>query len=407
MGKREKKAKKQAKAEKARAKLTETADERRRRCVCAFAVRVRSLSLMAGSGRRRAEKKARKQAKRQADETVAGYTNDSNPFGDAQLSEKFVWKKKVQNDARSGVYHAKLSKADEKRRRDEVGEEIAKVKKRRQEREEEREAWEAEKERMQREADEAEFGDYAAQEDKFHLRQTRVRSQIRIREGRAKAIDRLTRNLSSVGTGEFDIEVPQPYTIFDGLSLYETEEVRDDIKTNLEFDTDNAEFWTCMMVVCDDARSARQRSGEAGSACAHQELHSSIDGDIQQVLRGKSGQELEDMEKSIEGKINSGGSVDVEYWETLLRKLKVQKAKAKLREFHSQLLRGHLDALEDAERKDTFGRDRELRLCTFARSALARCGAAISPADKLLPGQARGRGSGVGGGCRERSRVEC
>ena len=113
------------------------------------------------------------------------------------------------------------------------------------------------------------------------------------------------------------------------------------------------------------------------------------------------------MEKSIEGKINSGGSVDVEYWETLLRKLKVQKAKAKLREFHSQLLRGHLDALEDAERKDTFGRDRELRLCTFARSALARCGAAISPADKLLPGQARGRGSGVGGGCRERSRVEC
>ena len=362
---------------------------------------------MAESGRRRAEKKARKQAKRQADETVAGYTNDSNPFGDAQLSEKFVWKKKVQNDARSGVYHAQLSKADEKRRRDEVGEEIAKVKKRRQEREEEREAWEAEKERMQREADEAEFGDYAAQEDKFHLRQTRVRSQIRIREGRAKAIDRLTRNLSSVGTDEFDIEVPQPYTIFDGLSLYETEEVRDDIKTNLEFDTDNAEFWTCMMVVCDDARSARQRPGEAGSACAHQELHTSIDGDIEQVLRGKSGQELEDMEKSIEGKINSGGSVDVEYWETLLRKLKVQKAKAKLREFHSQLLRGHLDALEDAERKDTFGRDRELRLCTFARSALARCGAAISPADKLLPGQARGRGSGVGGGCRERSRVEC
>ena len=148
-----------------------------------------------------------------------------------------------------------------------VGEESAKVKKRRQEREEEREAWEAEKERMQREADEAEFGASAAQEDKFHLRQTRVRSQIRIREGRAKATDRLTRNLSSVGTDEFDIEVPQPYTIFDGLSLYETEEVRDDIKTNLEFDTDNAEFWTCMMVVCDDARSARQRPGEAGRAC--------------------------------------------------------------------------------------------------------------------------------------------
>lgn len=332
---------KDRKKEKERMKMMETAEQKQKR---------------------RAEKKARKMAKRKADETVAGYTNEANPFGDTQLSERFVWKKKEQVDARKGVQTQRLSKADEKRRRDEISSEIAKVKKRRQEREEEREAWEAEKERMQRVANEAEFEGYAEQEEKFHLRQTRVRSQIRIREGRAKTIDRVQRNLSSVGTDEFDIEVPEPQAIFPGLSVFELEEVRGDIKVNQEFDKENAEFWTCMMIVCDDAHAERKRQEEMNGAYGQQQgLHSSIDGDIQKVLRGKTGQQLEDMEKSIEIKINSGDSVDVEYWETLLSKLKVQKAKAKLREFHGQLLRSHLNALEEAEAKDFFGRDHVLR----------------------------------------------
>lgn len=336
---------KDRKKEKERMKMMETAEEKQRR---------------------RAEKKARKMAKRKADETVAGYTNESNPFGDTQLSERFVWKKKEQVDARTGGPSQRGSKADEKRRREEISNEIAKVKKRRQEREEEREAWEAEKERMQRVANEAEFEGYAEQEEKFHLRQTRVRSQIRIREGRAKAIDRVQRNLSSVGTDEFDIEVPEPQSIFPGLSVFELEEVREDIKVNQEFDKENAEFWDCMMTVCDDAHRERKQEEERSSTYGQQQgLHSSIDGDIQKVLRGKTGQQLEDMEKSIESKITSGDSVDVEYWETLLSKLKVQKAKAKLREFHAQLLRSHLNALEEAEAKDFFGRDRVLR-CKFA-----------------------------------------
>jgi hypothetical protein len=333
---------KRLREDKIRLKMTETADERQRR---------------------RAEKKAKKMAKRQANESVAGYSNESNPFGDVQLSEKFVWKKKVQNDAKRGIYHAKPSKTDEKRRREEIGEEIAKVKQRRADREDEHEAWEAEKERMQRDADEAEYEDYTAQEERFHLKQTRVRSQIRIREGRARPIDRIQRNLSAVGTDDFDIEVPEPQQVFNGLQPYEIAEVRDDIKTNQEFDKENTDFWTCMMTVCDDEHDARkqQQAGGGRAAAGHSGMHASIDADIQTVLKGKSVGELDDMEKSIESKIDSGGSVDVEYWEALLRKLKVQKARATLREFHGQLLRSHLNALEDAERLDTFGRDRELR----------------------------------------------
>ena len=52
--------------------------------------------------RRRLEKKAKKVERRKADETVAGYQNESNPFGDQQLSQKFVWNKKIQKDEMNG-----------------------------------------------------------------------------------------------------------------------------------------------------------------------------------------------------------------------------------------------------------------------------------------------------------------
>merc|ERR1719162_1653681 len=82
---------------------------------------------------------------------------------------------------------------------------------------------------------------------------------------------------------------------------------------------------------------------------------SHVDTDIEAVLRGKSVDELDRMEEQVNDKINGDASVDVEYWETLLRKLKVQKARAKLREFHASLLRQHLEALELGG-VDAFGR---------------------------------------------------
>lgn len=48
---------------------------------------------------------------------------------------------------------------------------------------------------MQREQDRAALGDWEAKEDEFHLNQAKVRAQIRIKEGRARAIDILAMNL--------------------------------------------------------------------------------------------------------------------------------------------------------------------------------------------------------------------
>jgi hypothetical protein len=46
----------------------------------------------------------------------------------------------------------------------------------------------------------------------FHFDQSKVRSEIRLREGRTKPIDVLLKNLSF--SDEFDVELNEPYLVF-------------------------------------------------------------------------------------------------------------------------------------------------------------------------------------------------
>lgn len=46
----------------------------------------------------------------------------------------------------------------------------------------------------------------------FHFEQSKVRSEIRLREGRAKPIDVLSKNLNL--SDDFDVEINEPYKIY-------------------------------------------------------------------------------------------------------------------------------------------------------------------------------------------------
>lgn len=46
----------------------------------------------------------------------------------------------------------------------------------------------------------------------FHFDQSKVRSEIRLREGRVKPIDILIKHLN--GSDDFDIEINEPYMVF-------------------------------------------------------------------------------------------------------------------------------------------------------------------------------------------------
>ena len=87
--------------------------------------------------------------------------------------------------------------------------EIEKVKKRREKRAIEKAQHEEEMAMLARERARAEYQDWEKKEEEFHFEQSKVRSESRLREGRAKPIDVLSKNLNMYE--DFDTEVSEPY----------------------------------------------------------------------------------------------------------------------------------------------------------------------------------------------------
>ncbi|XP_057742904.1 splicing factor Cactin [Arachis stenosperma] len=308
---------------------------------------------------KKAQRKALKVAKKLKTNTVSGYSNDSNPFGDSNLNEKFVWRKKIERDVSHGVPIDAFSvKAEKKRQRERMAE-IEKVKKRREERALEKAQHEEEMALLARERARAEFQDWEKREEEFHFDQSKVRSEIRLREGRAKPIDVLTKQLN--GSDDLDIEINEPYMVFKGLTVKEMEELRDDIKMHLDLDRatpTHEQYWEALLLVCDwelaEARRkdaldrARVRGEEPPAELLAEErgLHASVEEDVKKLLEGKTHAELEALQAHIESEMRTGTAKVVEYWEAVLKRLHIYKAKACLKEIHAKMLRKHLQLLE-------------------------------------------------------------
>ncbi|KAK9733408.1 hypothetical protein RND81_04G066400 [Saponaria officinalis] len=308
---------------------------------------------------KKAQKKAMRVAKKLKMSTVSGYSNESNPFGDANLNEKFVWRKKIEKAVSTGVTLDEFTVKAEKRRQKERMAEIEKVKKRREERALEKAQREEEMMLLQRERGRAEADDFEKKEEEFHFDQSKVRSKIRLREGRMKPIDVLTTYLDE--SDEFDVELDEPYMVFKGLTVKEMEELHDDIKLHISLDRQtptHIAYWEALMVVCEwelgEARRkdaidrARVRGEQPPAELLAEErgLHSSIETDVRNFLEDKSHKDLVELQEKIESDMRSGKAKVVEYWEAVLKRLHIYKAKACLKEIHTKTLRRHLNRLE-------------------------------------------------------------
>ncbi|KAL6133512.1 hypothetical protein ACLB2K_065747 [Fragaria x ananassa] len=308
---------------------------------------------------KKAQKKAARVAKKLKSKTVSGYSNDSNPFGDSNLNETFVWRKKIERDVSHGVPLDTFSVKAEKQRQRERMAEVEKVKKRREERALEKAQHEEEMALLARERARAEFQDWEKKEEEFHFDQSKMRSEIRLREGRIKPIDVLSKHLD--GSDDLDIEINEPYMVFKGLTVKEMEELRDDIKMHLGLDRStptHIEYWEALLVVCDwelsEARKkdaldrARVRGEEPPAELLAEQrgLHSSIEADVKNLLEGKTYSQLEALQSEIESQMRSGTAKVVEYWEAVLTRLHIFKAKACLKEIHAKMLHKHLQRLE-------------------------------------------------------------
>lgn len=77
-----------------------------------------------------------------------------------------------------------------------------------------------------------------------------------------------------------------------------------------------------MMVVCKDNLDKIKEGEQMGLEAA-----AAVEGDISRLLNGKSYDELVSLQRRVQEKLTSGEPIDTDYWESLLKKLLVWKAK--------------------------------------------------------------------------------
>ncbi|KAF8639919.1 hypothetical protein AX17_001170 [Amanita inopinata Kibby_2008] len=334
---------------------------------------------------RKAEKKRIKEEEeaRQVAE-LSAYSATDNPFHDVNLGQQFRWHKKAEKERKAGLTVAEAQRRDVIRRQD-AKEELERLNKRRAEREAEQRLRDEEELKMQRLQESAKMSEWLSKDGDFQLEQEHSRAAIRIKEKRAKAIDFLALNLKYVNPPNredeakeeddagLEIDLDEPYNIFDNLTKQQIEELHDDIQRYLTLEQldVNIDFWTNMMVVCKDCLDRIRSNERMGMDAA-----AAVETDISALLSGKTYDELAALQRKVQEKLTSGEPVDTDYWENLLKKLLVWKAKAKLKSLHEVVVRNRLEQLRKKQRDEALLAQEEL-LAGVARSASKKAAESI------------------------------
>lgn len=211
---------------------------------------------------------------------------------------------------------------------------------------------------LQRNREAIQFEEWERQEDQFHLEQARLRSHIRIEDGRAKPIDLLAKYIGA--EEEVDaVEMHEPYTYLNGLNVKDLEDLIEDIKVYKELERGkNLDYWNDITVIVEDELQKLRKIGSSKttttttslktpsipsssttpmtssasmfvndyySDCANRRdgIHQSVARDVTNVFRGKSSGQLAELQRQIETKIDGrSDGIDIGYWESLLSQLK-------------------------------------------------------------------------------------
>ncbi|XP_036411730.1 cactin [Colossoma macropomum] len=304
--------------------------------------------------RRLAKKEAKERKKREKmgwSEEYMGYTNADNPFGDNNLLGTFKWQKALE---KKGIAHLGEKELKERNKciQEENRRELQKVKQLRLEREREKAMREQELEMLQREKEAEHFKTWAEQEDNFHLHQAKLRSKIRIRDGRAKPIDLLAKYISAEDD-DLAVEMHEPYTFLNGLTVTDMDDLLEDIKVYMELEQGkNVDFWRDMTTITEDEinKLRKLEASGKGPGDRREGINTSVSTDVQSVFKGKTYSQLQALHMNIESKIQAGGSnLDIGYWESLLQQVRVYMARARLRERHQDVLRQKLYKLKQEQ----------------------------------------------------------
>ena len=271
----------------------------------------------------------------------------------------FVWKKKLEKSGMTNVSSKKLAKLTAQRVEDNKNE-LEKLKRQRLEREREREAMEEEKQILQR-AKEAEYHrEWIKQEDSFHYNQVRLRSKIRISDGRAKPIDLLAHYINE-DDDDLAVEMHEPSSYLNGLTIRDLEDLLADIKvytelekqqkTNQPFDQ---QYWQDITTITEDElaklkKLSSQLYNDQRIDDRREGINSAVNQDVNEIFKNKTPQQLEQLEQRIKSKIENDTGIDIAYWESLLTQLQVHTARARLHDRHQLTLKRKLQKIKQEQ----------------------------------------------------------
>lgn len=207
--------------------------------------------------------------------------------------------------------------------------------------------------------------EWVAQEDDFVLRQSKKKAEIRVREGRANPIDWLavtlrpidtTRNVLDEEVEEADLDFLQPDVVFDELTEAELKNLRKDIDTyyNLETNSKNRDYWKTLQILCKDRQKRLRSTGPEGRAV------NSVSSDIDRLLGPKSFEDLEALERQIRSKLDSDEPIDTDYWQQLLDSLLVWKARAKIKKIYQAVVDSRIHSLRKEQESQALAAKRSI-----------------------------------------------
>ncbi|KAK7492570.1 hypothetical protein BaRGS_00016236 [Batillaria attramentaria] len=259
-----------------------------------------------------------------------GYTNVDNPFGDEHLLDTFVWSKKIEKEGNKHLTTEEIQKLQKLKMREN-------------------------KDMMMREKELEYFREWEKQEDSFHLNQAKLRSEIRIKDGRAKPIDLLAKYISAEDDA-LAVEMHEPYTYLYGLTITDLEDLLEDIRVYLELEEGkNADYWRDIITVTEDELQKLRKLDAANKEIAgrREGINPAVNAEVGDIFKGKTTNQLRLLEDQIKAKLSGGEGVDVGYWETLLKQLKAHLARTRLRERHQDVLHQKLLKLKREQGLET------------------------------------------------------
>ncbi|KAH5069126.1 hypothetical protein HBH96_013960 [Parastagonospora nodorum] len=191
---------------------------------------------------------------------------------------------------------------------------------------------------------------WVADEDRFVLAQAKKKAALRVKGGRAKPIDWLavilrfvdpTKELLDDEVEDAELEVVDPEGVLEGLDADELSGLEKEIENYLTLETNrsNRDYWNALKSICKDLRRKSKASASEGRGT------SSVAADIDKLLSPKTYEQLETLEAQVKRKLDSDEPIDYDYWEQLLRSLRVWKAKAKLRRVSQEIIKERLQGL--------------------------------------------------------------